>query len=49
VNRLEHYFSTYKLIPGGTSQMSIEEICDREYALRVVKAAMKDYEETYGT
>jgi inorganic pyrophosphatase len=48
VNRLEHYFSTYKLIPGGPSQMSIEEVCNREYALRVVEAAIADYEETYG-
>jgi inorganic pyrophosphatase len=48
VNRLEHYFSTYKMIPGGESQMSIEQICDREYALRVVQAAIEDYEETYG-
>ena len=48
VNRLEHYFSTYKLIPGGASQMSIEEVCNREHALRVVEAAIADYEETYG-
>ena len=48
VNRLEHYFSTYKLIPGGESQMSIEQVCDREYALRVVRAAIEDYDETYG-
>lgn len=48
VNRLEHYFSTYKLIPGGESQMSIEQVCDRAYALRVVQAAIEDYDETYG-
>jgi len=48
VNRLEHYFSTYKLIPGGPSQMSIEEVCNREYALQVVEAAIADYDETYG-
>ena len=48
VNRLEHYFSTYKLVPGGSSQMSIEEVYDREYALEVVQAAIEDYEETYG-
>jgi inorganic pyrophosphatase len=48
VNRLEHYFSTYKLIPGGASQMSIEEVCNREHALRVVEAAIADYDETYG-
>jgi inorganic pyrophosphatase len=48
VNRLQHYFSTYKMVPGGESKMSIEKILDREYALRIVQAAMDDYEETYG-
>jgi inorganic pyrophosphatase len=46
VNRLEHYFSTYKMIPGGESQMSIEEVCSRDYALQVVRAAIEDYDET---
>ncbi|MFW6115513.1 MAG: inorganic pyrophosphatase [Chloroflexota bacterium] len=48
VNRLQHYFSTYKMIPGGESKMLIEKIVDREYALRIVRAAMADYEEAYG-
>ena len=48
VERLRHYFSTYKLMPGGTSQMAIEKIYDREYALQVVAAAIKDYDEAYG-
>lgn len=49
VNRLQHYFSTYKMIPGGESQMSIEQVFDRDYALRVVRAAMEDYDEAYGS
>jgi inorganic pyrophosphatase len=48
VERLRHYFNTYKMMPGGTSQMSITGIYDREYALRVVAAAMEDYGETFG-
>ncbi|MGD8245260.1 MAG: inorganic pyrophosphatase, partial [Anaerolineae bacterium] len=48
VNRLEHYFSTYKMAPGGESQMAIERVFDRDYALRVVAAAIEDYDETYG-
>jgi len=28
--------------------MVIEKIVDREYALRIVRAAMADYEEAYG-
>ncbi len=48
VERLRHYFSTYKIMPGGTSQMSIECVYDREHALRVVAAAIEDYGEAYG-
>jgi inorganic pyrophosphatase len=48
VERLQHYFSTYKMGPGGTSQMSIKKVYDREYALQVVTAAMQDYNEVYG-
>ncbi len=49
VNRLQHYFSTYKMVPGGEKQMVIEEIFDRDHALKVVTAAIEDYEETYGS
>jgi inorganic pyrophosphatase len=48
VERLRHYFSTYKLIPGEPAQFSIERVYDREYAFRVVSAAMEDYDEEYG-
>jgi inorganic pyrophosphatase len=48
VERLQHYFSTYKMMPGGASQMSIEKVFDREYALQVVAAAIEDYDEVYG-
>ncbi len=48
INRLQHYFSTYKMIPGGESQMAIEKVVDREYASRIVRAAMEDYEEAFG-
>jgi inorganic pyrophosphatase len=49
VERLRHYFATYKMMPGGISQMSIKQIYDRDRALQVVEAAMADYEEAYGT
>ncbi len=49
VNRLQHYFGTYKMTPGGEKQMVIEKIFDREYALEVVNAAIEDYEEMYGS
>jgi inorganic pyrophosphatase len=48
VERLRHYFSTYKMLPGGSSQMVIERVYDREHALKVVTASIDDYEEEYG-
>jgi len=48
VERLRHYFSTYKMKPGHEPQMSIKKVYDVEYALQVVEAAIADYEEAYG-
>ena len=48
VERLRHYFLTYKLVPGSEPDISIEEIFDREHALEVVRASIGDYEEEYG-
>ena len=43
VERLRHYFGTYKLVPGRESQFSIERVYDCTHAFRVVEAAMGDY------
>jgi inorganic pyrophosphatase len=48
VERLRHYFSTYKMMPGRKAQMEIEKVYDSEYARQVVAASMEDYDETYG-
>lgn len=48
IRRLEHYFVTYKQLPGEPSQARIETIYGREHALKVVKAAMEDYELVIG-
>jgi inorganic pyrophosphatase len=48
VERLRHYFSTYKLIPGQESKLTVEAVYAREHALGVVEAALADYEEAYG-
>lgn len=48
VERLRHYFTTYKWVPGEGSQMSIERVYDRDFALQVVAAAIEDYDETFG-
>ena len=48
VDRLYHYFSTYKLIPGEEASVSIGEPYGREHALRVVLASIDDYQDEYG-
>lgn len=48
IERLSHYFSTYKLIPGKKSKVSIEKIYNREHAHKVVNASLIDYTEKFG-
>ncbi len=45
--RLEHYFLTYKQIPGKQVDVSIEKQYGRDEAHRVIEAAMADYEESF--
>lgn len=49
VERLRHYFSTYKLVPGESSHVVIDAAYNREHAERVIKAAMEDYQDEYGS
>jgi len=48
LERLRHYFATYKLVPGQPSDVHIEKIYNREHALAVLEAALEDYTEQYG-
>ncbi|NTU60442.1 MAG: inorganic pyrophosphatase, partial [Deltaproteobacteria bacterium] len=48
VERLRHYFTTYKLVPGEPCHVTIEEVYGRERAWEVVTASLADYEESYG-
>ena len=48
VDRLEHYFLTYKQMPGVDANVRIPYVYGAEHALRVVHAAMADYEEEFG-
>jgi inorganic pyrophosphatase len=49
VERLRHYFSTYKLVPGKENQTYIESVYGFEKAQEVVNAAIADYEEAFGS
>jgi inorganic pyrophosphatase len=48
IERVRHYFATYKLQPGTESQVSIKETMDRVQALQIVEASMQDYMDEYG-
>jgi inorganic pyrophosphatase len=47
IERLQHYFLTYKLVPGQRPVAQIGRTYGRRHALRVVKAAMADYAEAF--
>ena len=49
IERLHHYFSTYKLVPGKESDISIDKVYGCDEALEVVKASMADYESEFGS
>ena len=44
VERLQHYFTTYKLVPGEKPQISVQRVYGVEHAARVVAAAVADYQ-----
>ena len=48
IDRLVHYFLTYKALPGNEPSVSIDRRYGRDHALAVVEASMADYEEHYG-
>jgi inorganic pyrophosphatase len=43
IERLRHYFTTYKLVPGERPQLVVRETYGRDHAVRVVEAAVQDY------
>ena len=48
VERLEHYFGTYKLVPGEPNKMVISGKYGFEHAKAVIQASSEDYEEIFG-
>jgi inorganic pyrophosphatase len=49
VERLEHYFSTYKLVPGEGQRIRVAGTYGYEHAAAVVEAAMEDYRAHFGS
>lgn len=48
VERLRHYFLTYKLRPGEPTTTQIDVIYGADHAHQVIEAAQEDYREAYG-
>ncbi|MDX1639469.1 MAG: inorganic pyrophosphatase [Balneolaceae bacterium] len=49
IERLRHYFATYKLVQGKDVNVTVEDVYDREKAHKVITAAMEDYEQAFGS
>jgi len=47
IERLKHYFLTYKDLPGERRRVTITEIYDRTEALEVIRRSMEDYSANY--
>jgi inorganic pyrophosphatase len=48
IDRLRHYFTTYKTLANEKSSVSVGEPYGYSHAISVVNAAMEDYTEMYG-
>lgn len=48
VERLTHFFATYKIVPNAPDKVKIGKAYNKSHALKVIKAAMADYEERFG-
>jgi inorganic pyrophosphatase len=51
IDRLHHYFLTYKQVPGKalSPKVQVSAIYNRSTAYRVIKQSMRDYEESFGS
>jgi inorganic pyrophosphatase len=49
IERLRHYFATYKMIPGKEVDVSVERVYGKEEAYKVIEASVKDYDEMFGS
>ncbi len=47
VERLQHYFLTYKLVPNQRATARIKRVYGRSHAVKVVEAAIQDYKDMY--
>lgn len=48
IERLQHYFTTYKLVPGEPPRIRIARTYGYAHAAAVIEAAMADYRDAFG-
>jgi len=46
--RLQHYFMTYKMVPGKVNNIKVDYVYGRDEALEVIAAAELDYQNDFG-
>jgi inorganic pyrophosphatase len=44
IERLQHYFETYKLVPGEKAQIAVQNAYGVRHAAKVIEAALADYQ-----
>ncbi len=49
IERMRHYFMTYKLVPGEETQVTIGPAYGFDHAKQVIQAAVDDYETEFGS
>jgi inorganic pyrophosphatase len=47
IQRLKHYFSTYKKLPDQKNKVFIESLAGVKQACKIIEAAMEDYKENF--
>jgi len=47
IERLQHYFMTYKMVPGSRNPLRIDRVYGHAHAMKVIKTAMKDYTDNF--
>jgi inorganic pyrophosphatase len=47
IERLEHYFLTYKLVPGESPKADIRRVYGLKHAVKVVNASIEDYKSSF--
>jgi len=48
IERLRHYFGTYKLIPGRDTDVYVERTYNKKEAHKVIEESVKDYADAFG-